>query len=132
MATIAQMRAGLTTRLATISGLTTAAYMPDTPNVPGAYVGPAIVDYDETFNNEATYTFTVTVVVSRADETQGQTDLDPYLEPTGSSSIPAAINADFTLAGLVDSTRVIRATPGFKDFAGIDYFAAELEVQIFG
>ena len=50
MASLSTLRTGLATRLGTISGLRTSAFMPDNPNPPIAVVMPSSVSYDDTFH----------------------------------------------------------------------------------
>jgi hypothetical protein len=107
MASISSIRTGLATRLGTISGLRTSAFMPDNPNPPIAVVMPSSVSYDETFRKGMqTYVFNVLVIVGRVDERTAQLNLDGYVSSTGSSSIKLAIEGDKTLGGIVFDTRV--------------------------
>jgi hypothetical protein len=63
---ITQIRTALATNLATISGLRTAAEVPDLPNPPMAIVNLDSVTYDQAFANGMTnYNFTITVIVGR-------------------------------------------------------------------
>jgi hypothetical protein len=107
MASISSIRTGLATRLGTISGLRTSAFMPDNPNPPIAVVMPSSVSYDDTFRKGMqTYVFNVLVIVGRVDERTAQLNLDGYVSSTGSSSIKLAIEGDKTLGGIVFDTRV--------------------------
>jgi hypothetical protein len=91
---------GIATNLATISGLRTAATIPDNPSPPIAVVIPASVDYDQAFaKGLQTYVFTVVLVVGRADERTAQTKLDGFVSSTGSNSVKLAIESDKTLGG---------------------------------
>ena len=49
MASISELRAGIKTNLATISGLRVSDFQPDSINPPVAIVFPIGVNYDETF-----------------------------------------------------------------------------------
>lgn len=107
MASISSIRAGLATRLGTITGLRTSAFMPDNPNPPIAVVMPSSVSYDDTFRKGMqTYVFNVLVIVGRVDERTAQLNLDGYVSSTGSSSIKLAIEGDKSLGGVVFDTRV--------------------------
>jgi hypothetical protein len=107
MASITNIRTGLATRLATISGLRTAATMPDLPNPPIAIVIPDNINFDDTFHRGMdTLTFRIFLVVGRADERMAQNSLDGYCATSGASSIKAAIEGDKTLGGNAFDCRV--------------------------
>lgn len=96
--TINAIRTALAANLATISGLRTAADIPDNPNPPVAIVQLQSINYDGAFGKGlSTYNFTVSVVVGRADERGAQRLLDTYCEPSGATSIKAAIESNKTL-----------------------------------
>jgi hypothetical protein len=107
MALVSDLRTGLATRLATITGLRTSATMPDNPNPPVALVMPSSITYDQTFaKGMQLYSFNVIVIVGRADERSAQNSLDAFVSSTGSSSIKLAIEGDKTLGGKAFDTRV--------------------------
>ena len=134
MASIASIRAGLATNLATITGLRTnsTGTIPDNVNPPYAIVSPSSIDYHRAFNNAlSTYNFTVTVVVGRGDDRTAQRNLDVYCSPTGSSSIRVAIESDRTLGGVVFDTIVT----GMRNYGSITigenpYLAAEFDIAV--
>jgi hypothetical protein len=107
MASISSIRTGLATRLATISGLRTAATMPDLPSPPIAIVIPDNINFDDTFHRGMdTLTFRIFLVVGRADERTAQNSIDGYCATSGASSIKAAIEGDKTLGGNAFDCRV--------------------------
>ena len=107
LANIANIRTGIATRLATISGLRVAATQPDNPNPPLAVVIPDGTKYDDTFGRGMdTTTFRIILIVSRAAEKQAQNSLDAYCATTGTTSIKAAVEGDKTLGGTVFDCRV--------------------------
>jgi len=138
VATLAQIRAGLNTRLATITGLQTFAYMPAQPPLPCAFVGgPREVTYHAAMNtglNE--WRLSVWVLVSNATPTvESQADLDEYVSPTGTRSIRAAVEGTAgtqTLAGVVSDVVVegIEAYALYVTETG-SYFGAEFTVRVF-
>jgi hypothetical protein len=98
---------GIAARLATISGLRTAATVPDNPNPPIAVVIPNSVSYDEAFaRGMQTYSFTVVLIVGRVDERTAQNKLDAFVSSTGASSVKLAIESDKTLGGKAFDTIV--------------------------
>ena len=107
MASITNIRTGLATRLATITGLRTAATMPDLPNPPVAIVIPDNISFDDTFQRGMdTLTFRIFLVVGRADERTAQNSLDGFCATSGASSIKAAVEGDRTLGGAAFDCRV--------------------------
>jgi hypothetical protein len=127
------VRSNLKARLATITGLKTYDYIPDSVNVPGAVVGQLDLNFDATFNRGFdNATCTILLIVGRMSESAGQTKLDGYLASTGSTSVKAAIEADATLSGAVQTLRVTSATAGSVQVASIDYLAYRYNVELIG
>lgn len=135
--TLATVRAGLAARLNTISGLRVYATPPDSvqelPAAVVAFRGPAAT-YDHIIGAaDAWYRFEVLLLVGSADEGQAQEDLDPYMSPTGSSSLKAVVdgtlggNADWALVGHV--TLVDRLT--FPEKRGNQYWGAKFPVDAY-
>lgn len=111
MATLTELRTGLAARLATISGLRTSATIPDQVNPPVAIVSVDSIAYDQSHARGLDeYGFTVTVVGPRIAERAAQNALDAYLAPTGAKSVKAAIEADRTLGGYAQTSRVTDMT----------------------
>jgi hypothetical protein len=132
MATLTQIREAIGARLATIADLNVSATVVGQITPPCAIVAPAAegaVDYDTSMSGTTDYNLVITLFVSRADDPSGQNTLDAYVDPTGTSSIHAAVNG--TLGGLVDDANVGRASRyGNFNYAGIDYFGCEFPVQV--
>jgi hypothetical protein len=132
VASITDIRSGLATRLATITGLRTGATIPDNVNPPYAIISPNGVQYHRAFNNAlSTFNFTVMVVVGRVSERTSQNSLDAYCSPSGSSSIRVAIEADKTLGGVVFDTIVT----GMRNYGSVTiadntYLAAEFDIAV--
>ncbi|HEY7824049.1 MAG TPA: hypothetical protein VIG24_14505 [Acidimicrobiia bacterium] len=107
MATMSELRAALAVRLATNTGLRTSATLPDQPNPPQAVIYPDRVLYDTALGRGSDeYTFIVLVIVGRIAERSAQTSLDAYCNPSGATSIKAAIEGDPTLGGNAFDCRV--------------------------
>ena len=107
MASLTALRAGLATRLATISGLRASATIPDNPSPPIAVVMPGRITYDTAFGRGSDeYTFDVMLIVGRVADRASQNNLDAYCASSGSASIKAAIEADRYLGGSALDTRV--------------------------
>jgi hypothetical protein len=133
MASITDIRAGLATRLGTISGLRTTTETPDTISPPIAIVNVSNVNYDRTFQRGLDeYNFVVTVIVGRVGERSAQRLLDSYVSSTGASSVKLAIELDRTLGGKCDSLRVTdMRNYGSLVIGEITYLAAEFNVVVF-
>jgi hypothetical protein len=101
MPTVSELRTGLATNLATISGLRTSATIPDQVTPPIAVVMPNQITYDTAFARAGgdEYEFIVMVIVGRVDERTAQNRLDAYCSGSGASSVKLAIEKDKTLGG---------------------------------
>lgn len=111
MATFRQIREGIATNLQGISGLQESAYVLGAATLPAAQVAPMEIDYDKAFRRglDALW-FKVMVLAGSVSDIGAQKLLDPFLDPSGSKSIKAAVESDDTLGGLVESVRVTRCT----------------------
>lgn len=106
-ATIDQMQSAIKAALESITGLHPHATEPVTFNPPDAYPRLVSWTFDDDFDGGATYQFDVWVLVTLSkDISRSQTTLNPYLSATGTRSLKAALEADPTLGGVVDSARV--------------------------
>lgn len=131
------VRDNLKTALATISGMRCLDTVPDSVNIPTngavAIVGMLDLTYDFTLNRGFdSATCSILVVVGRMSESAAQDRLDAYLASDGSSSVKAAIEADKTLSGAVQTLRVTQATSGMITVANIDYLSYRYEVTLIG
>jgi hypothetical protein len=132
MASITVIRTRLAANLGTISGLRTAAELPDNPTPPIGIINLDSVDYDGAMQGGlTTYSFVVMVVVGRAAEREMQRKLDAYCDPTGSQSVKLAIESDKTLSGEVYDLRVERSSGmGSIIINDQNYLAAEFTVTV--
>ncbi len=131
--TIAQVMQGLETRLATITGLRVNDVIPDQVNPPAAFVGvPAIPSYRIAMGrSKYTIAPTITVLVSAAWDRAGQLALAGYANPTGSTSIIAAIEGDKTLGGVVDDCVVDDFAPlGLEEVGVIGYYGGRFNLRV--
>lgn len=131
--TIEQIMDGLEARLATISGLRVSDVSPGQISPPCAIVGvPAITSYHATFGSGRMTLddLTVTVLVSAAIDRVGQKKLAGYANPTGSTSIKAAVEGDKTLGGVVDDCIVVSFRPlGLDEVGVIGYFGGIFQLR---
>lgn len=130
--TIYQVMQGIRSRLATISNLETREYLPDQIMPPIAIVGvPPITEYRTTFGRgRFTLEPTVTILVSARMDQAGQTDLAKYADVQGATSIPAAIEGDRTLGGVVEECWVLSFRPmGMEDLGRIGYYGGVFNLR---
>ena len=128
---ITAIRTALATNLGTITGLRTAAEVPDLPNPPVAIVALNSVSYDRAYAKGMTsYTFVITVIVGRAAEREAQRRLDTYIS-TGSSSVKYAVESDKTLGGNAYDCRVVSMdSVGSLTISDTTYLAADFTVTV--
>lgn len=130
MSKVSDIRSGIATRLATISGLRVSDYWRDDPRPPMAMVLPDRIEYDLNANRGAdTYIFVIAVLVSRADERAAQQNADAFI--VGSGSVKAAIEADRTLNGTANTCRVTEMRNyGQVSVGDTIYLQVEFELEV--
>jgi hypothetical protein len=130
---IATIRAGLGTNLATLSGLRIATSLPEQVNPPQAVVALQSVAYDGALRGGlTTYTFMVTVLTGRMSERTAQSILDGYISP-GAGAIKNAIESDKTLGGSCYDVRVeAMSSVGSLSIGEVNYLAADFTVTVYG
>jgi hypothetical protein len=131
--TITDLRDGLATNLATVTGLRTSAEVPDNPSPPIAIVQLQRVVFDGAFKGGmTTYEFLVSVVVGRVAEREAQRRLDAYASSSGESSIKLAIESDRTLGGECFDLRVSEMQNiGAVLLGEASYLAADFAVTVY-
>jgi hypothetical protein len=132
MTALTDLRTGLATRLATINGLRSSAYIPDNPTPPVAVVMPGRITYDTAFGRGSDeYQFTIMLIVGRVADRASQTTLDGYCESSGTRSVKAAIEGDRSLGGKALDCRVTEmANQGSLAIGDVTYHTAEFNVSV--
>jgi hypothetical protein len=133
MPTVSELRTGLATNLATISGLRTSATVPDQINPPIAVVSPSSITYDLAFARSGgdEYEFVITVIVGRVDERSAQNKLDAYCSGSGASSIKTAVESNRSLGGKAFDCRVTQLRNYTNVTVGdATFLAAEFVCQV--
>lgn len=132
--TLSAVRDGLVTRLDTISGLR--VYEVDLEGaleLPAAVVdqGDPFIKYDRMIGAaDVCYSFEVLLLVASAQGEQAWAVLEPYLNPTGVSSVKAAV--DGTLGGNADWARVVRVEKAGKvTYNRLAYWGATLQIEVY-
>ena len=132
MASIQELRQGIVTNLATISGLRTSLDVPDQINPPIAVVQFSRVNYHLDMNNGMSeYLFSVQVIVGRVDERTAQRNLDSYCSSTGSSSVLLAVESDRTLSGKAFDC-IVTEVSSYGQLVSNDltYLGAEFQIRV--
>lgn len=132
--TPSNVRDGLKTRLQTIAAIRNYYdTIPDSINTPAAIVGQLEIEWDASMvRGSDRGMIDVLLFASRMSERSGQDLLDGFLDGTGSLSVKAAIEADRTLGGAVNTTRVQRSTPIATTIAGVEYLGYRYEIEVIG
>lgn len=106
------------------------------PTPPGIQILPGAVQYDQAFGRGLDeWTFTVQGFVALTSDIGSQVVLDAMSAPSGSGSVKAALEADKTLGGLVQSLHVTEQTAGrVVDIpgSGSPMLLVEWRVQVLG
>jgi hypothetical protein len=129
---VGNVRAGLKTRLATITGLRVWDVIPDQVTPPGAVVGQLDFTFDiDNARGLDIANVDVYVIVQRFDARSSQKLLDDYLG-SGAKSIKTAIEADRTLGGAVNTLRVTRAEAGTYLQGDVTFLSYRFSLTIWG
>ena len=127
-ATISQINTALADALSAIDGLQGYDYEPDSIYPPIAFPSITNIDYHRAMGGGLIiYDITIRVIVGRVNERVAQDALDRYASYNGTESVRAAIEADLTLGGLVDtlilrnSASVASTAIGEQDFLSLDF-----------
>lgn len=132
--TFTEVRGALATRLATIPGLRTTTEQSDQVNPPVAVIMPVsgtFIRYGATFDDSADVTVRAILLAAKTGTSGGQDLLDTWLAVTGDSSVNAAIQADPTLGGVVQSAFLAEAAGyGLISWNNIEYLGCHMIVEI--
>ena len=134
---VADIAVALGLALESVEGLRVFPYLPDKFSPPVALVHIDGVEYHGAFaGGDVTHTFTVFVVVGRADARSSIATLEGYMSQPGDNSpdsICGAIEADRTLGGVVSSLLVKKSGPVAPvtiDSGGVVYLSVTFEVVV--
>lgn len=136
MGRLHNIREALAARLDPIVDFTVYPLIPDSANVPCAWVEPdrPFVDYQDVFRgNTGTWRFRITIVTNRIDMESAQTALDEYLDPDG--PFVAGLQADDIdddLAKLTNNNVTVRSssTYGNHEIGGTTYLGVQLFISL--
>jgi hypothetical protein len=126
---------GLKTVLSAISGLRVFApsELPDSVNdLPCALILLGETDYNADFSDNHDLNFRILILLAKQDAPSAFNKIIDYIEPTGSSSILATIEADLTLSSTCDTCKVVKNLGiGATNWGGITYLSTEFEIAIY-
>lgn len=112
MSVLGDIRAGVMSNLSSLTVNGDGYFMtpPEPPFFEVSFPDDSYV-YDVTMGRGTdALTIIVRGVIQLGETTESQKALDEWLEPSGSTSVKALLEADKTLGGAVDDLRVVRAT----------------------
>ena len=129
---LADVRAGITNALTNVNNLRIYEWIPSQVAPPAAVVSLGTGSYDADYNDGMLVTYSVLVMLTRADDQHGQERLDEFLGQ-GNDSVYHVIDADPTLDGSCDSCRVTGwNNPGTFNIGGIEYLGVEINLEVLG
>ena len=130
---LSEIRDAMGTALGAVPNLRVRPLIPALVTPPMAVVQPQQIEYDLNARNGVNrYTFTVTVFVTKADDRSAQLRVDPFVAPSGVGSVKAALEADRTLGGVVDTLRVTNVSNySSTDANDVLYLAVDFEVEVY-
>jgi hypothetical protein len=133
MTTISQIENAVIAQLATLTDLNPYAFLPDNFTTPCAIVGVGEVDYHSTFGlGISEYHVPVLIVVARSSDIAAQQALDAYRSRNGTNSIPALIDSDKTLGGVVATSELQKSSPHVAiSINGAEYIAVEFTLLVY-
>jgi hypothetical protein len=115
-------------------GLRASAESPGGINPPAAIVGvPPIPEYRAAFGRGTVFirSWPITVLTSSKVDRVGQRTLAEYASWTGAKSVPAVLEADPTLGGLIDDLVVQSFRPlGLEEVGTLQYFGGVFSVDM--
>lgn len=126
----------LAAAFSSIDGLSTYALPPGTIEVPAVVVSmPSgeLGDFSPVMDEGVMdLSLVVNVFVQWGDDEAAWSQLRPYVSPSGAYSLFAAVNADPTLGGVVDSALMGQPTNlGPYTWGQLQYLGAEFPVEVF-
>ena len=130
---LSDIRAAMGTALSAVPNLRVRELIPALVTPPMAVVSPSSIEYDLNAQNGVNrYLFTVTVFVVKADDRAAQLRVDPFVAPTGTGSVKAALEADRTLGGVVNTLRVTDVNNySSADANDVLYLAVDFQVEVY-
>ncbi len=107
---LSDIRKGLLGQLALVRGLRVSEHVPEQVNPPAAIITRAEVDYTQNMSGGLTeWSMQIQLIAGRMADQQSQRQIDDWLSWDGDQSVRQAIEADRTLGGNCQTSRVTSA-----------------------
>lgn len=107
---LSDIRRGLVGQLALVRGLRVSEHVPEQVNPPAAIITRAEVDYTQNMSGGLTqWSMQIQLIAGRMADQQSQRQIDAWLSWDGDQSVRQAIEADRTLGGNCQTSRVTSA-----------------------
>lgn len=130
MSTLEDVAQAIAEVLRGIPGLNSKPYVPGMSDYPGAFVQPAVVDYEALDLSDEDFRLEVVLIVSAATDA-AQMKIYPYMERTGAQSVPEAFQRDRTLGlGDVDAFVARSRLLGLQEQAAYNGWGCAFEVPV--
>lgn len=134
MTALTNIRRALKTALSAIDGLEVHAFHVGSITPPAVVIMPApgdFFDYSTAFGPTHDLDIIIGLFVEAGDEESASDQVDGFADPTSATSVWAAVQADPTLGGAVDSAAVLTARDyGQYDYAGTAYYGCQFIVSV--
>lgn len=132
-ADVGDVMAAVAAKLATIRGLRVHNGYTDQVTVPHAVVmWPNPILYDSTMGRGLDeFNVEVVVLVGKTSDRQAGKNINKYVKGSGSTSVKAVLEADPSLGGVADTTRVKQAGVEEREVGGVGYLAAVFITQVY-
>lgn len=107
---LSDIRRGLVGQLALVRGLRVSEHVPEQVNPPAAIITRAEVDYTQNMSGGLTeWSMQIQLIAGRMSDQQSQRQIDAWLSWDGDQSVRQALEADRTLGGNCQTSRVASA-----------------------
>lgn len=115
-----------------MDGLNVYDFPPDRIEPPAAVLSMPETGYDVTLGGRNDqWTFPLWILIGKADDKAGHSEMLDYLEAEGDRSVRAALEADRTLNGACDTLAIILAQPMYATIAGTEYLAIQFTLEVY-
>jgi hypothetical protein len=129
-ASVSAVATALMASLSTVNGLRTKTYQPENPVPPIAYPVLQTITYHRAFTGgDVVMEWNVSVIAGRWTDRTAHALLDSYLSYDGASSIRAALEADKTLGGVVQ-TMIVQNSANIASLSQADQEFLEITFQV--
>jgi len=98
---------------------------------PCALILPGEIDYSQARADEDTLKYRVIILLGEVGKPDRFALIPPYTESIGDSSVPKAIQDDYTLSGAAAWARITKNKgAGYTEWGGANYTSTEFELEV--